>query len=340
MNKNIAILIGAGLIAALLLFSMTYTVSYHEVAIRTRFGRTSSESVEREPGLKFRLPLFADKVTAIDTRLQVRESIMENIQTADGRPVVVRAFLLWKVDKDSPDGPLKFFRKYASVEEANNSLLDPLRTAVRAGVSRYAFNDLLGSTGKLGEVQDWIRRQMADLVGGDGIIPETVGISQMVLPAATTNAVLARMKATTETISESERYRGESEATGVQSYAATQSDKILNFAKQRAEEIKAGGERDVAKYIEQMAVEPSLAIFLIQRDALEKSLSEQTTMVLPAWLEPFQMLLPNPQLDSHGIPVSAKPAPAAPLKPDAPSGGPLAGSGSAAGAGAAPGKGS
>ena len=107
MSKSIAIIVGLVLLVALVLFSMTYTVSFHEVAIKTRFGKTTADSIVTEPGLKFRLPLFADRVTVYDTRLQVRETPLETIQTADGRQVVTRAFMLWKVNTNGQE-PLKF----------------------------------------------------------------------------------------------------------------------------------------------------------------------------------------------------------------------------------------
>ena len=68
MNKSMAIFIGVVLLIVLLVFSMTYTVNYNEVAIRTRFGRADSSSIEREPGLKFRMPLFGDRFTTVDSR--------------------------------------------------------------------------------------------------------------------------------------------------------------------------------------------------------------------------------------------------------------------------------
>ena len=151
MSKTIAIVVGLVLLVSLLLYSMTYTVNFHEVAIKTRFGQTTPDSIVREPGLKFRLPLFADKVTTFDTRLQVRESVLDSIQTSDGQQVVVRAFLMWNVDTEG-EGPLKFFRSFASVDAANQLLLDqfPNGIAVRPNdhealhrrvVSQFGFAD-------------------------------------------------------------------------------------------------------------------------------------------------------------------------------------------------------
>ena len=79
MNKPIAIVIGLLLLILLLLFSTTYTVRFNEVAIKATFGRTTAGSVVREPGLHFRWPIFIDKVTKLDTRLQLVETPLEAV---------------------------------------------------------------------------------------------------------------------------------------------------------------------------------------------------------------------------------------------------------------------
>ena len=72
MNTIFAVVVGVLLLAALLLFSTTYTVRFNEVAVRTTFGKTSTASVQSRPGVHFRYPLFADRVTKYDTRMQLR----------------------------------------------------------------------------------------------------------------------------------------------------------------------------------------------------------------------------------------------------------------------------
>ena len=90
MNKTFAYSVGFLLLAALLLFSMTYTVRFNEVAVRTTFGKTSTASVKSEPGIHFRFPLFADRVTTYDTRVQLAEPPHVEGRTADGQSVAIR----------------------------------------------------------------------------------------------------------------------------------------------------------------------------------------------------------------------------------------------------------
>jgi regulator of protease activity HflC (stomatin/prohibitin superfamily) len=301
MSKSIAIIVGILLLIALLLFSMTYTVNFHEVAIKMRFGKTSSASIIREPGLKFRLPLFADTVTTYDTRLQLRESPLETIQTQDGQQLMVRAFMLWRVDTKSDDGPLLLFRSYPTLEEANQSLIGQFRTALRTGLSRYSFDDLIGPSSRLQDAEKTIRDEMQD-VSAKGIEPVSVGISQLILPPKTSQAVMTRMQATRQMISEGERTKGQAIATGIEARAKGQADKIRSFARQRAAEITAKSGKDAEVMLKEMDKERELAIFLAWLDALQNTLTEHTTIVIPTMFAPFHLLQLATPLDGKGVP--------------------------------------
>jgi membrane protease subunit HflC len=108
-TKTLPVLTGAVIVVVLMLFNTTYTVNYHEVAVATRFGKPSG--VVRDPGMHFKAPFFIDGVTKIDTRQQLSESNLETVLTKDGQQVVVKAFMLWRVDPKG-DAALKFFTSY------------------------------------------------------------------------------------------------------------------------------------------------------------------------------------------------------------------------------------
>ena len=75
------------------------------------------DSIVREAGLHFRLPFFADSVTLLDTRMKIHQSPMKCLfQTSDGQQIVVKAFLLWKVEYREGTAPLEFYRAYGSAD--------------------------------------------------------------------------------------------------------------------------------------------------------------------------------------------------------------------------------
>lgn len=303
MNKTMAIVIGLVLLVILVLFSMTFTVGFNEVAIKTRFGKVNENSIIDEPGLKFRLPLFADNVTKYDKRLQLRESPLETVQTTDGLQVVVRAFMLWQIDTDSDAQVLKFYQSFESgVDSANQAILDQFRTAIRSGMSRYTFNDLIGSEGRLRAAEQAILDEM-QVVKAKGIKPVSVGVSQLMLSPKTTQAVLTRMQASRQALAANETARGNAEATAITSRADAMVRKIQTFARQHAEEIRSMGNRNAARYLEQMNEEPGLAVFLAWLDALESTLQSNTTLIIPTAMAPFHTLRLDAATDPKGIPV-------------------------------------
>ena len=303
MNRTLAIGIGGLMLVVLMLFSMSYSVSYHEVAVRTRFGKADENSIVRDAGLHFRMPFFADSVTAIDTRMQLVESPLENLQTADGQQIVVRAFLLWRIDTES-DGPLAFHRAYASVEEANAAIQDRFRDAISA-LGAYRLDELLGPGNQLAEAEESILARL-ETMRTTGMLPVTVGVSQVMLPAKITTAVLSRMQAQRDTLADNERARGMAEAERIRSEATEKAERIRAFASQRAEEIRATGEARAAQYLEQMSEDEDLAIFLIWLDALEQSLAQNTTLILETGLPPWHLMSSSGTSDERGIPQPAE----------------------------------
>jgi len=287
MKRPIAIFSGIALLLILLLFSMTYTVSFHEVGIRSRFGQTSEDSIVRDAGLHFRLPFFADTVTLLDTRMKIHQSPLELLQTADGQQIVVKAYLLWQVDSDGA-APLNFFRSHGSAEGAKGSIDGQFRDALSV-LSSYSFDELTGATNKLSAAEASILERLTTLKAS-GIVPVSVGINRLLLPPKTTTAVLNRMQARRETLAEQRRAKGMADAEAIRAEARAKHDKIMAFASQRAEDIRAEGEAQAAEYLQQMGEDEELAIFLAWLDALETSLSQNTTLVLESNVAPWHLM--------------------------------------------------
>jgi regulator of protease activity HflC (stomatin/prohibitin superfamily) len=297
MNRLLVIGVGLLLVLLFLVFTTSYSVRYHEVAIRQTFGRVDESSVIREAGWHFKLPVFLDRIDKIDTRLQLVESPLEEITTADGLQIVVKAFLLWRVDEQTPQGPLDFFRGYETIDNASSQLGGQFRTAFTGGLSRYRFDDLIGEQSRLAEAEQSIRDTLAQTLATKGIEPVSVGVSQIVFPAATARAVVNRMIATRESVAELERTAGTAEAAQIRNDANIKVDKINSFAINRAEDIRQRGEEKAAEILASMsedATSEELAILLAHLDALEVALSRLTTVFLPAQVDPWRFILEPP----------------------------------------------
>ena len=312
MKKTIAVVIGVGLLVLLVLFSSTYTVRYHELAIKTRFGEMQDDSVQTKAGLHFQLPLFAEQVTKYDTRLQLLESPLRMVATADDQQVMVRAFLMWKVDRNNARS---FHQHFTKMSDANDGLRERLNTALEQMIKGYAFEALVGAQSRLPEVEGDLLEYLDPSLTILGVQPVSVGISQIVLPAKTTSAVLKRMQVSRNSLAEAERQKGGAEAAGIESEANTIVSKFLAFASQRVEEIRAAADEDAAAYLAEMREDVELAVFLLWLDTLETSLQQNTTLFLTDKFAPWHMLnssnlgeaSPIPQPESRYIqgPIAA-----------------------------------
>ena len=113
MKNSFTILIGGLIAAALLSYMFLYQVRYDQVAVRTTFDKADAGSVQDTPGLKWRLPWPIHKVTHYSKRLQLLEDKIEELQTADGKSVIVRTYLTWRIEN-----PLDFYVTLKDPSEA------------------------------------------------------------------------------------------------------------------------------------------------------------------------------------------------------------------------------
>lgn len=299
MNKrSSAIALGLAIIGVLVLYSTTYTVKYHEIAIRTRFGVPAG--VERAPGLHFKLPFFIDSVTKIDRRKQYVESPLVQTVTSDGLQVIVQAYLFWQV-QESDEGAQAFFTSNnGSLESASKNLEDTLAGAVKA-VSGFAFDELVGPNARLEDAEKAI---LSGVSGANkvGVEPISVGICRVVLPQKTTVSVLSRMSVVQDTLAKLESARANSQAEALKSQASSQADTIRAFAGQWAARIEAKGNEEAAVYYERMKQHADLATFLAWVDAMRAGLRGSTTFVGDTTRAPFHLLDLGAQRDAKGIP--------------------------------------
>jgi modulator of FtsH protease HflC len=301
MNKPVALVVGALLIAVLVLFNTTYSIAFHEVGVKTRFGRVID--VVDDAGLHWKIPFFVDRVAKLDKRLQLLNSSEDAVATRDTQQVIVQAFVLWRVS-ETPQAIQAFHERFGTVAEGSKTLQAQLQSALRSGIGKFGFDELIGEGANLKTAEEAI---LAELRKNNmpGVELAAVGISQLVLPAKTTVAVLRRMEAEQRRRANAERDAGSAEAEGVRSQAIAAADKIRAFAQERASQIRAQGDKEAAQFYQTMKEGEPLAKFLAWLRALEASLSSNTTIVLDATREPFHLVDPNAPLGPDGIPIPA-----------------------------------
>jgi len=299
MNKRTsAIALGLAIVAVLVLYSTTYTVNFHEIAIRERFGVPSG--VERNAGLHFKWPFFIDNVTKIDRRKQLAESPLVQTATADGLQVVVQAYIFWQV-KDSDADVQAFYQSYGgSIDAASKDLEQALAGAVKA-VAGFRFDELVGPNARLADAEKAILAGVSATTK-TGVEPVAVGLAQVVLPERVSVPVLSRMGEVQNTLARIEGAKATSQADALKSQANSQADTIRAFAAQWAARIEAKGNEEAAVYYERMKQHAELATFLAWIDAMRAGLRGSTTFVGDTTTAPFHLLDLSTPLDANGVP--------------------------------------
>lgn len=281
MKNSFTILIGCLIAAALLSYMFLYQVRYDQVAVRTTFDKADAGSVQDTPGLKWRLPWPIHKVTHYSKRLQLLEDKIEELQTADGKSVIVRTYLTWRIEN-----PLDFYVTLKDPSEAARQLASRLRE-IRGIISRYRLDELVNLDRdklKLAAIEDEAKQALEKSLeqSGYGLKVESVGIYKLVLPEATTEKIFETMIKTRERLAENALQEGQAQASAIRSEAKSSRDRILAFAERRAQAIRSQGDREASKEYESFAKNEEFAIFLRKVEALKKMLDHNTTFVLSA----------------------------------------------------------
>jgi membrane protease subunit HflC len=281
MKNSFTMLVGGAIFLALLAYTFLYQVRYDQVAVRTTFDKADAASVQSAPGLKWRLPWPIHKVTHYSKRLQLLEDKLEELQTADGKSVIVRTYLTWRIEN-----PLDFYVTLKDPTEAARQLSSRLRE-IRGIISRYRLDELVNidpARLKLTTIEDEAKAALEQSLAasGYGLKVESVGIYKIVLPEATTEKIFETMIKTRERLAENALQEGQAQASAIRSEATSARDRILAFAERRAQTIRSQGDREAAKEYESFAKNEDFAIFLRKVEALKKMLDHNTTFVLSA----------------------------------------------------------
>lgn len=305
--KNLGrVVLGLIVVVVILARMVTYRVDFTERAVLTTFGRASEDGEAKGPGLHLKWPYPLQSVTEYDTRIQFVETRAETQQTADSKQVIIEAFCMWRVSD-----PLAFFRRFSNAgdrpvehyREAEAILRDTLRSAL-ASAGRFALSDLYPSQGgvsRLPELEGAILEAMTSGRVGDsgaglsayGIEVVQAGIGRVLLPQATSQAVIERMRENRNRLVAEIESAGQAEAEAIRTRAENLAKTIRSFAQRRAREIEARGDVEAAPYIASMSSNPGFAVFLKNLEMLGEILPSRATLMLDSSFPGLEVLDPS-----------------------------------------------
>lgn len=322
MQRTLWIVLSVVFVVVLLSFTVTYTVRFTEKAVLTTFGEAAKgTAIKDDPGLHFKLPYPIQAVTTYDTRLRFTQSRSQTQLTKDERQIVVEAYCNWHVSD-----PLKFYQRFsnagASSDDHFRKADDAIKSALSSAMSemgKYRMDELFNRDPKASRLEELEKVVLATLskgsesglsLGDYGIEAKDVGISKIILPQNTSQAVNERLVANRKRIADEITSKASASETAIKSKADSDAKTIEAFAERYAQEIRTKGDRDAAPFIRDMNVNAELAVFLKNMDMLREAVTKQATLVVPFSAGGMGGLNPNylDGLKKGGIPSSGLPA--------------------------------
>jgi membrane protease subunit HflC len=285
--RRVLYLCSGVILVGLLVSLFTFTVDATECAVVTQWGRPV-RTID-DPGLNLKWPPPIQKVNRFDRRLQLFESRLVEFLTKDKKNVVVKFFVVWKIEKSK-----EFFLSVSDVTTAEQKLDDILISKGGAAVGDYEFEDLISTERevRIGDLEERIKVDLESQTLRDyGIRIDTVGISRLALPESNAYSVYQRMRAERKAIANKYRAEGEEKAAGIRAHADREKSDLISEGYQQAQVILGEGEAEAARiYTEAFQRDPEFYQFWRTLESYDRILDEKSILVLSEDSELFKYL--------------------------------------------------
>jgi modulator of FtsH protease HflC len=288
------------IIAALLLLAilgghmLLFQVRFDECVVVLTFGKadaahTFNAGGEDESGLHWQWPWPIQQVRRFDRKLRVLQDRLEQQETKDKQVVILKTYVAWRISD-----PVTYMRTQQTDTNAERFLRGRMRTA-RAEIGNFSFDELTCADPaglRLAEAEAAILERLERDMDSQnyGIEVHAMGIKRILLPEQITIAVFDQMRQTRQRLAQDARSEGDAIARGIRAQARSDEQRILAFAKRKAQAIRAEGDAAAASFYTVYAENQDFAVFLRKLEALETILSNNSTFVLDTKQEPFDML--------------------------------------------------
>ena len=299
MKNQTTITIGVILVIIFGFMLLTFQVRHTEVAIRTTFGKAveNEGKADISAGLHFRWSWPINEVYKFDNRIQSSEWTFEQTATTEGKPILIKVFATWKISN-----ALEFFKSFSGdMISADEKLKEVIRSSQNSVISNYKFDQIVTTNPeqlKIDEIEQEMKKKATFDTKNFGIEIKMVGIKRLGLPASVTSQVFERMKSERQARIKETEAAGEREAKMLKAEADLKANEILAQAEAQAKVLRGEAEAASAKFFKEFEINPELAKYLFNLNAMEGSLKENSTLILDPNTPPFN-LLTQPQQGSN-----------------------------------------
>ncbi len=283
MNRKIIVTFFLLILIVIGLAASMFTVDEKEQAIITQLGKY--ERTISEPGLNFRIP-FLQSVHKFEDRILEYDADAAPIITSDKKHLVIDNYARWKIID-----PLKLYQTVRDVSGAQARLDDIVFSEIREELARHTLTEIVSVNREA--IMEKVHKQCDTKAREYGVEVIDVRIKRADLPSEVAHSVYARMKAERQRIAK--KYRSEGEEEAVKIRATTDKEKTIMLAEsyRLAEKLKGEGDGEAIKiYAEAFEKDPEFYAFVRTLEAYEKSLRQDTTIIMPSDSEFFRYLSP------------------------------------------------
>ena len=282
---------GAVLIAAIVtLFIATlvvYKVDVTEYAVVTQFG--NPVSTELEPGLKVKLPDPIQSVQKLDKRVQVYQADSLELLTLDKKSVAIDYYGTWRITD-----PVTYIKTVKDKIGTEARLSDVFSSSLGIQMGKYNLEDLVNTDQEklklesmLADTVSYAQEKTAEY----GIEVIDAKIRVLNFPESNKQSVYDRMKAEREQMAKKYRSEGSEEAAKIRADAEKEQQIILSEAYKQAQQIKGEGDAEAIRiYGEAFQKDPAFYEFIRTLETYEKTIDEDTTLILPSTAEILKYL--------------------------------------------------
>lgn len=271
MNKPVLVAIGAAVAVALILvLSSAFTVRQSEQALVLQFG--NPVRVEREPGLKFKVP-FIQNVEYFDRRILDLDPPVQEVLLADQKRINVDSFARYRIID-----PLLFRQRALTDANFRQIFGGRINAVLRTEVARVGLAEVLSD--QRDELMARIADQMKAAAPEFGVEVVDLRIGRTDLPEATSQAVFNRMRSARVAQAAQLRAEGEQQKARIQAEADRERTVIVAEATRQAQIQRGLGDAERTMALNQAySKDPEFFDFFRSLEAYS-ALGSGTTLVL------------------------------------------------------------
>lgn len=301
MRRNaLTLVVGIILLLIFFLLLFTFQVRQTEVVVLTTFAKPSAQPIT-EPGLYFKWPAPIQRVYRFDKRVHNFEDEFEQMLTRDGNNLLASLYIGWTIQR-----PQEFFDRFpaGNPAAAEPQLKSLVRSTKQAIIGQHAFTDFINADPKqvkFAQVEQEILTNIHQTaLEKYGVNIQFVGIKRLGLPETVTQKVFDRMSAERQREIDRLRAEGERESIAIRSAADRDRNEILYKAQAEATRIKGEAEAKAQQSFAVFKQNQEFAIFLLQLQALERTLNKGSTLIVDPRTPPFNLLAPAAAARGNG----------------------------------------